>query len=167
MHTDLPHLVDPENTRLGPGNEIASSAKVMPWTNIYGSTIGEECFIGPFVELGGVVVGDRTRISSHCYACPGVSFGTDCFVGHGVMFSNDLYTQPAKYGHIKDLAGTWELRKTRIGNRVRIGSGAVILPVDIGDDCVIGAGAVVTGNVPAGTTVHGNPARISLKRTPE
>jgi acetyltransferase-like isoleucine patch superfamily enzyme len=167
MSTESPWLIDPAQTRIGKNVHIAKTAKIMPWSNIYDSVIGENVFIGPFVELGGVKIGDWSRISSHCYACPGVEIGEHCFIGHGVMFSNDLYTTPLSYKHIKDLSGTWELRKTRVGNRVRIGSGAVILPVDIGDDCVIGAGAVVTGNVPAGTTVFGNPARISLKRTPD
>lgn len=167
MKPETPWLVDESQTKIGRDVHIAASARIMPWVNLYDCVIGEEVFIGPFVELGGVKVGDYTRISSHCYACPGVEIGEHCFIGHGVMFSNDLYTQPSKYEHIKDLAGTWELRKTRIGNRVRIGSGAVILPVNIGDDCVIGAGSVVTGDVPCGTTVMGNPARISLKRTPE
>jgi acetyltransferase-like isoleucine patch superfamily enzyme len=144
--------------------KIADTARIIGFANLYGCEIGENCLIGPFVELGGVKVGDWSRISSHSYACPGVEIGEHCFIGHGVMFSNDLYTAPLSYGHIQDLAGTWELRKTKVGNRVRIGSGAVILPVQIGDDCVIGAGAVVTGDVPAGTTVMGNPARISLRR---
>lgn len=131
----------------------------MPFVNLYDTHMGENCLIGPFVELGGVKIGDRTKISSHSYGCPGVVIGDDCFIAHSVMFTNDKFSDVPSYKTIDELAELWNKRETSIGNRVRIGSGCVILPVHIGDDCIIGAGAVVTKDIPPGTTVAGAPAR--------
>tara|TARA_B100001939_G_scaffold313634_1_gene297531 strand:+ start:148 stop:546 length:399 start_codon:yes stop_codon:yes gene_type:complete len=121
--------------------------------NIYGCQLGDGVFVGPFVEIQkNSVIGDNTRISSHSFICEGVEIGDDCFVGHGVMFVNDIFTDSEK---IED----WKMRKTKVGNRVRIGSNATILPVNIGDDVIIGAGSVVTKDIPSGVTVKGNPAK--------
>jgi acetyltransferase-like isoleucine patch superfamily enzyme len=119
--------------------------------NIYpGARIRDTAFVGPFVEIqDDTVIGARTRISSHSFVCQGVEIGEDCFIGHGVMFINDLFDAPIE---------KWTKRKTVVGNRVRIGSNATILPVTIGDGAVIGAGAVVTKDVPANVIVKGNPA---------
>jgi acetyltransferase-like isoleucine patch superfamily enzyme len=132
----------------------------MPFTNIYNSRLGEEVFVGPFVELGGCVIGNRTKIGSHSYVCPGVEIGDDCFIAHAVMFTNDKFADVPCYDNIKDLAALWKMRSTHVGNKVRIGSGAVILPVVIGDGAIIGAGAVVTKRVHPGAVVAGNPARF-------
>lgn len=130
---------------------IHHTAKVSDFVNLYGCEIQAEAFIGPFVEIqSDVTVGARSRISSHSFVCSGVEIGEDCFIAHGVMFTNDKFTEGRE---------DWIERKTKIGNRVRIGSNATILPVSIGDDAIIGAGAVVTKDIPAGTVVKGNPAR--------
>lgn len=135
---------------------IHPSARLSPFSNLYGCEIGEHCFIGPFVEIqSGVKIRNRTRISSHSFICSGVEIGEDCFIAHGVMFTNDKFTESRE---------NWLLRKTKIGNNVRIGSNSTILPVSIGDNCVIGAGSVVTHDVPPNTTVYGVPAKV--KHTP-
>lgn len=139
---------------------IHHTARIMPFTNLYDSEIREECFIGPFVEIGGAVIGARTKVSSHTYICPHVEVGTDCFIAHNVTFTNDTFETPSTYRHIAELAQKWTQRRTVIGNGVRIGSGAVILPVKVGNNCVIGAGSVVTKDMPDGEIWAGVPAKL-------
>lgn len=124
-------------------------------SNVYGCTLGDDVFVGPFVEIQKqVTVGARTRIQSHSFICELVTIGEDCFVGHGVMFINDLFSSGGPARGRKEL---W--RSTEIGNRVSIGSNATILPVKICDDVVIGAGAVVTRDITQSGAYVGNPAR--------
>jgi acetyltransferase-like isoleucine patch superfamily enzyme len=121
--------------------------------NLYGCRLGPGVFIGPFVEIQkGVIIGDKSRISSHSFICEGVEIGKDVFVAHGVMFINDRFSDSKKMG-------SWKLRKTIVEDGVRIGSNATILPVRIGKGSIIGAGAVVTKNVPPNSIVKGNPAK--------
>ncbi len=124
--------------------------------NMYGCTIGEGTFVGPFVEIQrGVVIGRRCRIQSHTFICELVTIGNDCFIAHGVMFVNDRFAmgRPARGDH-----RLWQA--TRIGNNVSVGSNATILPVAICDDVVIGAGSVVTKPVREPGIYAGNPARF-------
>jgi acetyltransferase-like isoleucine patch superfamily enzyme len=128
---------------------------VMP-ANLYGCSIGDGCFIGPFVEIQkDVRIGARTKIQSHSFICELVDIGEDCFVGHGVMFINDRFRQG---GPAQGNRSLWE--PTRIGNSVSIGSNATILPVSICDGTVIAAGAVVTRDIDVPGVYAGNPARI-------
>jgi acetyltransferase-like isoleucine patch superfamily enzyme len=123
--------------------------------NLYGCEIGDDCFVGPFVEIQrSVRIGARTKIQSHSFLCEMVSLGEDCFVGHGVMFINDTF---ATGGPARGRRELW--RSTRVGSRVSIGSNATLLPVTICDDVVIGAGSVVTRDILVGGTYAGNPAR--------
>jgi len=118
--------------------------------NIYTDEIGEGTIISPFVEIQkGAKIGKRCKVQSHTFICAGVEIGDDCFIGHGVMFTNDLFPKAT---------GKWKLKKTKVADRVSIGSGAVILPVKIGKGAVIGAGSVVTKDVKAFKIVKGNPA---------
>lgn len=135
---------------------IATSARIGPFTNIYNSTICSGAQIHAFSEVGGAVIGACSVISTHSYVCPGVTIGENCFIAHGVMFTNDKFIDTPEFEGPK--GHPFKKRETVVGNRVRIGSGAVILPVTIGDDAIIGAGAVVTRDVPAGTTWMGVPA---------
>jgi acetyltransferase-like isoleucine patch superfamily enzyme len=124
--------------------------------NLYGCTIGDDCFIGPFVEIQrGVVIGKRCRIQSHAFLCELVAIGDDCFISHGTMFINDVF---ATGGPAKGRPDLW--RSTRIGNHVSVGTNATILPVTICDRVVIGAGAVVTKDIKESGIYAGNPARL-------
>ena len=123
--------------------------------NIYGCTIGDDCFIGPFVEIQkDVIIGNRTKVQSHTFICELVNIGNDCFIGHGVMFINDTFSGGGPARGNKDL---W--KSTSIGNNVFIGSNATILPVKICDNVVIGAGSVVTKNIISPGVYFGNPAK--------
>ena len=126
--------------------------------NLYGCTLGDQVFIGPFVEIQTKVrIGAGTRIQSHTFICEGVTIGECCFIAHGVMFVNDTFSTGGP-------AGDRELwKQTTIGNRVSIGSNATILPVRICDDAVIGAGAVVTHDITTPGAYAGNPARLLTK----
>lgn len=141
--------------------QIHDSVRIIGWANLYSCIIKENAFIGPYVEVGaGAVIGERTRISSGAYICNGTHVGDDCFIGHAVMTCNDDFTEPEIYERIGELAEGWTLKHLSIGNSVRIGSGATILPVDIGDHAVIGAGSVVTKDVPPYAVVAGVPAKV-------
>jgi len=130
--------------------------KVVEPCNLYGCALGDDVFVGPFVEIqSDVVVGDRTKVQSHSFICSLVSIGLDCFVGHGVMFVNDTL---ASGGPAKGDRSKW--RETVIGNNVSIGSNATILPVKICDCVVIGAGAVVTKDIEKSGIYMGNPAKF-------
>jgi acetyltransferase-like isoleucine patch superfamily enzyme len=132
------------------------NVKVVQPVNVYGCTIGDECFIGPFVEIQkNVSIGARTKIQSHTFICELVEIGEHCFIGHGVVFINDPFL---KGGPARGNKNLW--RATKIGNHVSIGSNACILPVEICDNVVIGAGAVVTKNIVKSGVYAGNPARF-------
>lgn len=134
---------------------FGAGVKVVEPCNLYGCTLGDHCFVGPFVEIQkGAVVGARTKVQSHSFICELVAIGTDCFIGHGVMFINDTFARGGPAGGRRDL---W--RATVIGDRVSIGSNATLLPVRICDDVVIGAGSVVTRDINVPGTYAGNPAR--------
>jgi acetyltransferase-like isoleucine patch superfamily enzyme len=139
---------------------FGANVKVVEPVNLYGCSIGDDCFVGPFVEIQkDVTIGARTRIQSHSFICEMVTIGEDCVVGHSVMFINDDY---ASGGPARGDKTRW--KATTIGNRVAIGSNATILPVQIADDVVIGAGAVVTKNIIESGTYAGNPARRIVRR---
>jgi acetyltransferase-like isoleucine patch superfamily enzyme len=135
--------------------DFGEDVKVMEPVNIYGCKIDNHCFVGPFVEIQkDVRIGQRTKIQSHTFICELVTIGDDCFIGHGVMFINDLF---AKGGPARGDKSLW--KETKIGNNVSIGSNATILPVNICDNVVIGAGAVVTKNITQPGVYAGNPAK--------
>jgi acetyltransferase-like isoleucine patch superfamily enzyme len=127
--------------------------------NLYGCSIGNNSFVGPFTEIQkGVVIGSNCRIQSHSFICELVTIGNDCFIGHGVMFINDTFAEG------KPASGTISLwKKTTVGNHVSIGSNATILPVTICDGAVIGAGAVVTKDIKVKGVYAGNPAKLLRK----
>lgn len=129
--------------------------KVVAPANLYECTIGDDCFIGPFVEIQrNVVIGSKTKIQSHAFICELVTIGQDCFVGHGVMFINDLFASGAPAG-----GDQTKWKRTDIGDHVSIGSNATILPVKITSHVVIGAGSVVTRDITESGVYAGNPAK--------
>ena len=137
--------------------------KLIEPCNVYECTLGDDCFVGPFVEIQkGVVIGARSKVQSHAFICELVRIGDDCFVGHGVMFTNDVF---ANGGPARGRRELW--RSTRIGHRVSIGSNATLLPVDICDDVVIGAGSTVTRNITKPGIYAGNPARLLRPLLPQ
>ncbi|MFX1393588.1 MAG: acyltransferase [Promethearchaeota archaeon] len=137
--------------------QIGENVKIIEPVNLYGCIIGNDCLIGPFVEIqNNVVIGEKTRVQSHSFICDGVIIGNHCFLGHGSMFTNDLFIDSPNLE-------SWIKRETKVGNNVRIGNNATILPISIGDNSIIGAGSVVTKDVPANCVVAGNPAKIIKK----
>lgn len=147
-----------DNVTLGTGTRIFKPDLV----NIYGCTINDDSTVGPFVEIqAGVTIGKRCKISSHSFICEGVTLEDEVFVGHGVMFTNDIYPRSTNPDGSLKGGDDWELVETVVKKRAGIGSNATILAgVTIGENAIIGAGAVVTKNVPDYAIVAGVPAKI-------
>ncbi|CAB1063922.1 Acetyltransferase [Olavius sp. associated proteobacterium Delta 1] len=136
--------------------EFGNNLTVVEPVNIYECKIGDDCFIGPFVEIQkNVVIGNRCKIQSHAFICELVTIGDDCVVSHGAKFINDKFQTGGPAGGNKEI---WQ--PTLIGNNVSIGTNATILPVKICDDVVIGAGAVVTKDICSPGFYAGNPAKL-------
>lgn len=141
---------------------LGRNVTIVEPANLYGCTLGDDVFVGPFVEIQkGVRIGARSKVQSHSFVCELVQIGSDCVVAHGVMFINDPF---AAGGPAKGRRKLW--KSTRIGSRVAIGSNATILPVSICDDVVIGAGAVVTKDIDTPGIYAGNPARLLRRLDP-
>ena len=135
--------------------EFGENCTVIEPVNLYGCTIGEGCFIGPFVEIQrDVKIGSFCKIQSHAFICELVEIGDRCFISHGAMFINDLFATGGPAGGKREL---W--KSTRLGSHVSVGTNATVLPVTICDNVVIGAGAVVTKDITEPGFYVGNPAR--------
>lgn len=138
---------------------FGDNVKIIEPVNLYDCSIGKDSFIGPFVEIQKKVkIGNNTKVQSHTFICELVEIGDNCFIGHGVMFINDLFSEGRPAGGNKEL---W--RKTKIANNVSIGSNATILPIKIAQGSVIGAGSVVTKDIEIKGIYAGNPARLIKK----
>ena len=138
---------------------FGDNVKIIEPVNLYDCSIGNDSFIGPFVEIQKKVkIGNNTKVQSHTFICELVEIGNNCFIGHGVMFINDLFSEGRPAGGNKEL---W--RTTKISNNVSIGSNATILPIKIAQGSVIGAGSVVTKDIEIKGIYAGNPARLIRK----
>jgi acetyltransferase-like isoleucine patch superfamily enzyme len=136
--------------------EFGENVTLVEPLNLYGCSLGDGVFVGPFVEIQrGVTIGARTRIQSHAFICELVTIGTECFVSHGVKFINDTFSSGDR---ARGDRSTY--RATRVGNGVCLGTNATILPVEIADKVVVGAGAVVTRDLLIPGVYAGNPARL-------
>lgn len=139
---------------------IGAGTKIWAFANVYGCTIGQNCSVGAYVEIqSNVNIGDNVIVSSHSFLCSLVTIGNNVFIGHGVMTINDLYP-PSRRRTGTD--AHW--KATIIEDDVVIGSNATLFPVRIGKGAIVGAGAVVTKDVPPGVIVAGNPARIIRRK---
>jgi acetyltransferase-like isoleucine patch superfamily enzyme len=140
---------------------LGVNVKLSQFINLYGCEIGDETKIGAFVEVQkNATIGRRCKISSHTFICEGVTIEDDVFIGHAVTFINDLYPRATAGGRLQTEAD-WKVEQTVVKKGASVGSGSTILAnVTIGEDAIVGAGSVVTKDVPPKSIVAGNPARI-------
>lgn len=145
--------------------KLGRGVRIFGFTNLYGCEIGDETKVGTFVEIQkGARIGRRCKISSHTFICEGVTIEDEVFVGHGVTFTNDLFPRATNPDGTLQTADDWQCIKTLVKKGAAIGSGATLLcGITIGERAVIGAGSMVTKDVPPDAVVAGNPARIMRK----
>lgn len=148
--------------RIAPDVKIGQRTRIFAFTNLYGCEIGDDVKIGTFVEIQkGARVGNRCKISSHSFICEGVTVEDEVFVGHGVTFINDRFPRATNAEGQMQTEADWTCVPTLVKRGASIGSGATILcGLTIGERATVGAGSVVTKNVPDGAVVAGNPARV-------
>ena len=151
--------------RIAPDAKLGRDVRIYAFANLYGCEIGDESKIGAFVEIQkGVKIGRRVKISSHTFICEGVTIEDGVFIGHGVVFINDKHPRATTEDGELQTEADWECISTLVRRGASIGSNATILcGVTIGEEAIVGAGSVVTHDVPPGTIVAGNPARVIQK----
>lgn len=147
---------------IAPDVRLGKEVRLAPFINLYGCQVGDETGVGTFVEIQkNASVGKRCKISSHSFICEGVIIEDEVFIGHGVMFINDLMPRATNPDGSKKTETDWDLVRTRVCRGASIGSGATILGnLQVGEHALVGAGSVVTRNVPPYAVVAGNPARV-------
>jgi acetyltransferase-like isoleucine patch superfamily enzyme len=158
-------MVTGDGLRISADVRLGENVKIFAFVNLYGCEIGDDSRVGTFVEIQkGAKIGKRVKISSHSFICEGVTIEDEVFIGHGVMFINDKYPRATNQGGGLQSDADWECIPTLIKRGASIGSNATILcGVTVGEGAIVGAGSVVTHNIPAWTLVAGNPARILRK----
>jgi acetyltransferase-like isoleucine patch superfamily enzyme len=147
---------------IAPDVKLGKDVKLSKFVNLYGCEVGDESKIGAFVEIQkNASVGSRCKISSHTFICEGVSIEDNVFIGHGVMFINDSYPRATAEGGSLQTEADWKVERTVIKKGASVGSGATILAkVTVGENAIVGAGSVVTKDVPPNSIVAGNPAKL-------
>jgi len=142
--------------------KLGKNVRLSKFVNLYGCEIGDDTKIGAFVEIQkNASVGQRCKVSSHTFICEGVLIEDNVFVGHGVMFTNDTYPRATSLEGKLQTEADWKVERTLVKRGASIGTGATILPnVCIGENAIVGAGSVITRDVPANAVVAGNPAKV-------
>lgn len=155
-------MVTAEYARIAPNVKLGANVRIYAFVNLYGCEIGDDSKIGTFVEIQkGAHIGKRVKVSSHTFICEGVTIEDEVFIGHGVMFINDKYPHSTTDDGTLQTEADWVCVPTIIKQRASIGSNATILcGVIVGEGAMVGAGSVVTRDVPAGAVVAGSPARV-------
>ena len=154
-----------DHSLIAPDVKLGENVKIYAFTNLYGCEVGDDSKIGTFVEVQkGAKIGKHCKVSSHTFICEGVTIGDEVFIGHGVTFTNDRFPRATNEDGSAQIDDDWEVVETLVENRASIGSGATLLcGITIGESSLVGAGSVVTKDVPPRTIVAGNPARIVKK----
>jgi UDP-2-acetamido-3-amino-2,3-dideoxy-glucuronate N-acetyltransferase len=158
-------MSDNPTLRIAPDVKLGQNVKIYSFVNLYGCEIDDDSRVGAFVEIQkGAHIGKRVKVSSHSFICEGVTIEDEVFVGHGVMFINDKYPRSTNVDGSSQSEADWKVETTLVQRRASIGSNATILcGVTIGEGAIVGAGSVVTRDVPPYTIVAGNPARFLRK----
>ncbi len=148
--------------RIASDVKLGKNVRIHDFTNLYGCEIGDDVKIGTFVEIQkGAKIGNRCKVSSHTFVCEGVVLEDDVFIGHNVTFINDRYPRATNGEGLLQSDADWDCIGTLVKSGASIGSGATLLcGITVGENALIGAGSVVTKNVPPNTVVAGNPARV-------
>jgi len=162
-------VINTDFVRIAPNVKLGRDVKIYAYVNLYGCEIGDESKIGTFVEIQkGVTIGRRVKVSSHTFICEGVTIEDGVFIGHSVIFINDRYPRAVTEDGELQTEADWECTPTLVRRGASIGSNATILcGLTIGEEAIVGAGSVVTHDVPPRTIVAGNPAHIIRRIDPE